>query len=136
MLVGPPWSRAITLIVPLQAGGLRGAGDHRRPGVGRAWSRPAQPALALLGYLITMYDKRLGIHTAYEDAPRDDVRRRRLQDPFPLAKDFKEAVASRKPIAHYKPKGAAAKACQGRGRRAAGAACIDTVQRPGERRVA
>ena len=31
---------------------------------------------------------------------------------FPLAKDFKEAVASRQPISHYKPKSAAAKATQ------------------------
>jgi cellulose biosynthesis protein BcsQ len=29
---------------------------------------------------------------------------------FPLAKDFKEAVAARQPISHYKPKSAAAKA--------------------------
>jgi chromosome partitioning protein len=31
---------------------------------------------------------------------------------FPLAKDFKESVASRQPIGFYKPKSAAAKAAR------------------------
>jgi chromosome partitioning protein len=66
--------------------------------------------LRLAGYLFTMFDKRLAIHIAYEMRLRalygDDV----FANAFPVAKDFKEAVAARKPIAYYKPKSAAAKA--------------------------
>jgi chromosome partitioning protein len=68
------------------------------------------PALRLLGYLITMHDKRLGIHIAYETLLRELYGPAVFTTPFPLAKDFKEAVASRLPISHYKPKSAAAKA--------------------------
>jgi chromosome partitioning protein len=32
--------------------------------------------------------------------------------PFPSMKDYKEAVAARQPISHYKPKSAAAKAAR------------------------
>jgi chromosome partitioning protein len=70
------------------------------------------PALRLLGYLITMHDKRLGIHTAYETLLRELYGPDVFACPFPLAKDFKEAVASRLPISHYKPKSAAAKAAK------------------------
>jgi chromosome partitioning protein len=68
------------------------------------------PALRLLGYLVTMHDKRLGIHIAYETMLRALYGPAVFTTPFPLAKDFKEAVASRLPISHYKPKSAAAKA--------------------------
>ena len=71
------------------------------------------PALRLLGFLITMHDKRLGIHTAYETLLREMYGSDVFASPFPLAKDFKEAVASRMPISHYKPKSAPAKAAQG-----------------------
>ena len=70
------------------------------------------PALGLLGFLITMHDKRLGIHTAYETLLREMYGSEVFASPFPLAKDFKEAVASRTPISHYKPKSAAAKAAK------------------------
>jgi chromosome partitioning protein len=70
------------------------------------------PDLGLLGFLITMHDKRLGIHTAYEALLRELYGADVFATPFPLAKDFKEAVASRLPISHYKPKSAAAKATQ------------------------
>jgi chromosome partitioning protein len=70
------------------------------------------PALGLLGFLITMHDKRLGIHTAYEALLRKLYGADVFANPFPLAKDYKEAVASRLPISHYKPKSAAAKAAQ------------------------
>src|SRR5262249_58352133 len=70
----------------------------------------ANPSLHLLGYLITMFDKRLGIHTMYEGTLRQLYSDEVFTHPFPLAKDFKEAVAARLPISHYKPKSAAAKA--------------------------
>ena len=70
----------------------------------------ANPSLHLLGYLITMFDKRLGIHTMYEATLRQlYVGAYDFTNAFPLAKDYKEAVAARLPIGHYKPKSAAAK---------------------------
>ncbi len=70
------------------------------------------PALGLLGFLVTMYDKRLGIHLAYEALLREMYGPLVFDAAFPLAKDFKEAVASRQPISHHKPKSAAAKAAR------------------------
>ena len=42
-----------------------------------------------------MFDKRLGIHTAYEATLREIYGADVFAAPFPLAKDFKEAVAAR-----------------------------------------
>ncbi len=70
----------------------------------------ANPGLALVGFLLTMYNKSLGVHLTYEGYLRqqfgDDV----FAATVPLAKDFKEAVTYRKPVVDYKPRGAAAKA--------------------------
>ena len=41
------------------------------------------PALRLLGYLLTMFDKRLGIHLAYEATAPRDVRGRGLRRDVP-----------------------------------------------------
>src|SRR3954471_791562 len=70
------------------------------------------PALRLLGFLITMHDKRLGIHTAYEALLRELYGADVFASTFPLAKDYKEPVPTRPPISHYKPKSAAAKSAQ------------------------
>jgi chromosome partitioning protein len=72
----------------------------------------ANPALQLTGYLLTMYDKRLAIHLAYETRLRALYEEAVFAATFPLAKDYKEAVASRQPISHYKPRSAAAKAAR------------------------
>jgi chromosome partitioning protein len=70
----------------------------------------ANPALSILGYLITMHQPRRSVHKLYEETLRaqhgDDVFATRI----PHAAEFPEAIAYRKPIAQYKPKGAAAKA--------------------------
>jgi chromosome partitioning protein len=72
----------------------------------------ANPGLSLLGYLITMFNARKSIHKMYEETLRaqygDDVFATRI----PHAAEFPEAIAFRKPVAQYKPKGAAAKAIQ------------------------
>jgi chromosome partitioning protein len=68
------------------------------------------PALRLAGYLLTMTDKRLGIHAAYETMLRELYGPAVFTNHFPLAKDYKEAVAARAPIGVYKPRSAAAKA--------------------------
>lgn len=69
----------------------------------------ANPDLGLLGYLLTMFNPRLSIHQMYEKLLRelygDDVFATRI----PIAADYKEAIAGRKPIALHKPKGASAK---------------------------
>lgn len=98
------------LVIPVQAedfgaqglGPVRAAAAEVRAGL--------NPALRLAGYLVTMYDKRLGIHLAYEAQLRELYGPEVFAATFPLAKDFKEAVAARKPISHYKPRSAASKA--------------------------
>ena len=64
----------------------------------------------LVGYLITMFTKTLSVHMSYEA----DLREVYGDDVFgavvPLAKDFKEAVAARLPVAAYKPRSASARA--------------------------
>ena len=68
------------------------------------------PGLALIGYLVSMHNKGLSVHTTYEAY----LRERHGPDVFaaviPQAKDFKEAVTYRKPIVEYKPRSAAARA--------------------------
>jgi chromosome partitioning protein len=103
-------SASDAVIVPLQAEdyGAQGLGPVRES-IGAVRAR-TNPGLALLGYLLTMFDKRLGIHMAYEGHLRALYGPDVFASAIPLAKDFKEAVAARQPISHYKPKSAAAKA--------------------------
>lgn len=65
--------------------------------------------LALVGYLVSMFNKSLSVHVTYEGFLRElhgvDV----FETVIPHAKDYKEAVTYRKPIVEYKPKSAAAK---------------------------
>jgi chromosome partitioning protein len=98
------------LIVPLQPEdyGAQGIVDVQES-FGMVQAGP-NPALALLGYLITMVAPRKTIHQLYEERLRvmygEDVFAARV----PEAVDYVEAIARRLPIAQYKPKGAAAKA--------------------------
>ena len=106
------WSALVAgdgVVVPLQAEdyGAQGIAAIQRA-VGRA-HREANPRLALLGYLITMYNQSLAIHRAYAEQLRKLYGDQVFSTMVPLAKDFKEAVASRLPISHYKPKGVPAK---------------------------
>jgi chromosome partitioning protein len=98
------------VVVPLQAEdyGAQGISAIQRA-VARV-HRQANPRLSLLGYLITMYNQSLAIHRAYSDQLRTLYGDSVFATTIPLAKDFKEAVSSRLPISHYKPKGAPAKA--------------------------
>ena len=57
-----------------------------------------------------MFNKSLGIHTAYEHQLRTLYGEQVFRAIVPLAKDFKEAVAARQPVANYKPRSAAAEA--------------------------
>jgi chromosome partitioning protein len=70
------------------------------------------PRLRLLGYVLTMYNRQLGIHKAYEKLLREQYRDLVLENAFPIATAFKEAVTRRRPITEDKPKSAAAEAVQ------------------------
>jgi chromosome partitioning protein len=103
---------ADALVIPLQAEdfGAQGLGPVRA--AMNAVKAEANPGLRLAGYLVTMYDRRLGIHLAYEAKLRELFGAEVFAAPFPLAKDYKEAVACRQPISHYRPKSAAAKSAR------------------------
>lgn len=101
---------ADAVVVPLQAEDYGAQGIASVQAAVAAVQSCANPMLQLLGYLITMYDKRLAIHLTYETMLRELYGDAVFVNPIPLAKDFKEAVAARLPISHYKPKSMAAKA--------------------------
>ena len=76
-----------------------------------------------------MYNPRLAIHKLYETLLREQYGPSVFETRVPYAADFKEAIAQRKPIAQYKPKGASAKAIKALAdellARLADARCID-----------
>ena len=63
-----------------------------------------------MGYLITMINARKTIHRLYEEMLRELYGPAVFTTMIPEAVDFVEAIAQRKPVAQFKPKGAAAKA--------------------------
>jgi chromosome partitioning protein len=97
-------------LIPVQPEdyGAQGLAAVRRS-IGRARSA-VNPDLRLLGYLITMAQPRRAIHQLYEEQLRSDYGADVLATRIPAAADFPEAVAHRKPVTHYKPRSAAAKA--------------------------
>ena len=107
------WSALLAadlVVVPVQAE------DYGAQGIvyiQRAFDRALahhNPRLRLAGYLVTMFNKSLGIHAAYDHQLRALYGDQVFQATVPLAKDYKEAVAARQPVASYKPRSAAAKA--------------------------
>jgi chromosome partitioning protein len=100
------------LVVPLQAEdyGAQGLGPVRES-MDLVTSGP-NPALALAGFVITMFNARLAIHKLYDTLLREQYGAAVFATRVPYAADYKEAIAQRKPIAGYKPKGASAKAIQ------------------------
>ncbi len=101
-----------SIVVPLQAEDFGSQGLAPVQEAIAAVQAGPNKHLLLVGYLLTMFDKRLTVHLSYEAMLReiygDDV----FTASVPRAKDFIEAVASRVPIAGYKPKSAAAKSIQ------------------------
>jgi chromosome partitioning protein len=67
-------------------------------------------ALKLLGYLITMRNRRLGIHTVYENTLREMYGADVFAHNVPLATCYKEAIAMRLPVSFYKPRTEAGRA--------------------------
>jgi chromosome partitioning protein len=70
------------------------------------------PQLRLMGYVLTMYNRMLGIHKAYEKLLREQYRDLVLGNTFPLSTAFKEAVTRRRPITEDKPKSVSAEAVE------------------------
>jgi chromosome partitioning protein len=97
------------LIVPLQPEdyGAQGIIDVTES-VARVLAGP-NPDLNLLGYLITMINPRKTIHRLYEETLRQRYGQQVFAAMIPEAVDFVEAIAQRKPVAQFKPRGAAAK---------------------------
>jgi chromosome partitioning protein len=76
--------------------------------VGLVRSGP-NPGLRMLGLVLTMVQTRLAVHQLYEQTLREIHGRGVFTARIPLAADIKEAIARRRPITHYKPRGASAK---------------------------
>jgi chromosome partitioning protein len=72
------------------------------------WSR--NPKLVWLGVALTMWQPRLAIHEAFAKSLREAYGDLVLESPIPFNVAFKECVVARKPLSHWKPKTAAAKA--------------------------
>jgi chromosome partitioning protein len=98
------------IIIPLQAE------DYGAQGIKSVleWADRARlevnPGLRPLGVLMTMFNPRLAIHTAYEGMLREMLGELVFTASMPLSTDYKVAVASRLPISHHKPRSAAGKA--------------------------
>ena len=70
------------------------------------------PDLAILGYLVTMWNAPSGDPQDVRREPEEPIRVEVFEARIPHAAEYPEAIAYRKPIAMYKPKGAAARAVQ------------------------
>jgi chromosome partitioning protein len=98
------------LIVPVQPEDYGAQGlDPVQRSIARVRSGP-NPGIALLGFLVTMWNPRLAIHKLYDSLLREQYGPAVFTATMPYATHFKEAIAERKTIAGYKPKSAAAKA--------------------------
>lgn len=96
------------VIVPVQAEDYGAQGiTHVQKAIDLALERH-NPRLRLLGYLVTMFTRRLGIHFVYERQLRRLYGPQVFSATVPMMKDFKEAIAARKPVSVYRPRSAAA----------------------------
>jgi chromosome partitioning protein len=98
------------LVVPLQSEDFGSQGVAAILDCLGSVRRGPNPRLHLAGYLLTMFNARLAIHKVYETMLRETYGADVFTTAVPLAADFKEAIAQRKPVAQYKPKGASARA--------------------------
>jgi chromosome partitioning protein len=100
------------VVVPLQCEDYGAQGIiHVQRAIDTAVAK-CNPALRLMGYLVTMFDKRLGIHRDYRRELGELYGDMVFEHPVPMAKDFKEAISARKPVTVYRPKSTAATAIQ------------------------
>lgn len=98
------------LVIPVQAEDFGSQGlkkINRSIGMVRA---EVNPGLHILGYLITMFNKSLGVHAAYSEKLRAVYGDLIFETVMPLAADYKLAVTAGTPVSYLKPKSAASKA--------------------------
>ena len=98
------------VLVPLQPEdyGAQGIADVQAS-ISRVQAGP-NPALKLLGFLITMRSARGTVHQLFEENLRSLYGEAVFRATVPAAPEFPEAIMKRLPISAYKPKGAPAKA--------------------------
>lgn len=72
------------------------------------WAR--NPRLVWIGVVLTMYQPKLAIHSTYARALHDAYGDLVMAASVPFNVAFKEVALARKPLSHWKPKGAPAKA--------------------------
>lgn len=133
-LYGASWAALVAsdgIVVPLQPEdfGAQGIEDVLES-VERVVAGP-NPSLRLLGYLITMHNPRLAIHQGFERLLRQTYPEA-FTTTIPISTDMKESLLQRKPVAQFKPRGAAAKAMKALAdellERLAGASCTKTTE--------
>jgi chromosome partitioning protein len=96
------------VLVPLQAEDYGAQGITSVQQAIAAVQAGPNAGLRLLGYLITMFNKRLSIHIAYEDMLRRMYQDAVFTTTVPLSTHYKEAIVKRAPIGFYKPRAQAA----------------------------
>src|SRR4051794_25874144 len=95
------------VLTPLQAGdfGAQGLLDGAES---MTMVRAAlNPKLAMIGYLLTMFNPRRSVHKVYEATVRETYGEAVFRATVPEAADYVEAIAARKPVAWHKPRSAA-----------------------------
>lgn len=96
------------VMVPVQAEDFGAQGiTHIQRAIDLALDK-YNPSLRMLGYLVTLRQN-LAIHDAYEKQLRSLYGSHVFDAKFPLKKDYKEAIADRKPLHFLRPRCAAAK---------------------------
>jgi chromosome partitioning protein len=107
------WSALVAgdgVIVPIQVEDFGAQGLKQLAGTLNRVRRMANPRLALLGYLITMYQKRLALHQTYAETLRAAFKDAVFRAEVPFLNDYKVAVTAQMPIGNHKPRSQAAKA--------------------------
>ena len=107
------WSALVAgdgVIVPIQVEDFGAQGLKQLAGTLNRVRRLANPRLALLGYLITMYQKRLALHQTYAETLRAAFKDAVFRTEVPFLNDYKVAVTAQTPIGNHKPRSQAAKA--------------------------
>ena len=100
-------SDAVLVPVPPEDFGALGLLSLRRA-IRRVQAGP-NPRLRMLGFLLSMVNKSLSLHTSYEADLRSVYGEEVFTTVVPLAKDYKEAVLARRPVGVFKPRGTAAR---------------------------
>ncbi len=98
------------VVIPLQAEDFGSQGLAPVLSLIESVQAAANPRLALGGLLLTLFDKRLAVHTTYESMLRERYEDDVFRAVVPRAKDYVEAVTHRRPVGIHKPRSAAARA--------------------------